>query len=256
MEVYNLAQILKAQISSSGNLERVQICRGGQITDLPCHNLVFAAGVWTPQLFDELFPNSNVTFCPTTNSGNWMIVKSPEQPLVKSTGQVILDDIVGHQLEFVGRDDGNIWINGLDNTKTCLGIVKGSQEPDKDAILRYLEYAKRFLVSSGKSEGAELRVIAKGRTYRPTIGRTLPIVARVEPERLCSTTAPDDKGSGYGVYASQGDVFICSGHGKYGITLGIGSGRLMSHMIIGEPTDIDVSSLGLPSSGVEDIVFQ
>jgi glycine/D-amino acid oxidase-like deaminating enzyme len=164
-----------------------------------------------------------------------------------------LDDLVGHQLEFVGRDDGNIWITGLDNTKACLENVKGSLEPDYDAELRYLTYAKRFLV---KSESAELRVIAKGRTYRPTIGRTLPIVVRVEPRRLCSTTAPNDKGTGFGVYAGQGGVFISSGHGKYSITLGLGSGRLMSQIIIGEPTDIDVSSLGLPSSGVNEIVFQ
>ena len=108
------------------------------ILDIPCYNLAFAAGVWTPQLFDKLFPNSNVTFCPTTDSGNWMIFTSPEQPLFKNTGQVILDDFVGHQLEFVGRADGSIWINGLDITKACLGNVKGSQEPEKNAILRYV----------------------------------------------------------------------------------------------------------------------
>lgn len=58
------------------------------------------------------------------------------------------------------------------------------------------------------------------------------------------------------MYASQGAYSYVLDMGKYGITLGIGSGRLMSQIIIGEPTDLDVSSLGLPSSGVEEIVFQ
>ena len=74
------------KFSSSGNMECVQLYRGGQITDIPCRNLVFAAGAWTPRLFAELFPNSDVASHPTTNSANWIIVKSLDEPSVQNIG--------------------------------------------------------------------------------------------------------------------------------------------------------------------------
>ena len=115
-------------------LNYVQLCRGGQITQLPCQNLVFAAGAWTPGLFRSLFPHSSVKFADTVNSGNWIIVKNPFKLSAHSIGQIILDDVVGHQLEFVGRDDGTIWISGLNNTKTPLVDVGDVVEPDRPAI--------------------------------------------------------------------------------------------------------------------------
>ena len=153
---------------------------------------------------------------------------------------------MGHQLEFVGRNDGNVWINGIENTETCLGDVKGCELPDEEAIPRLLDYARRFLVSSQKSKNAELSVIAKGRTHRPMIDRELPIVTRVDLSRLCSSKALIGKERLYDVCDAQGGVFVCSRHSKYGITLGLGSGKLSRQIITGEPADIDVSKLRLP----------
>ena len=246
VEIYNHTEILRAHTSPSGILERVQLSRRGKLQEISCHNLVLATGAWTPRLYRKLFPSSDTKFCPTTNSGNWVVVKSPAKALIHNRCEVIFDEFVGHQLEFVGRSDGTIWICGLNNTVKCLGDVKGSDIPDKDAISRLLEYARRFLLASEMENCDSLDVIATGRTYRPTIDRELPIIARVDPRKLCPVKQSDGNDPVAGMHGPAGGVFVCSGHGRYGITFAMGSGRLMSQMIMDDPTDFDVLKLGLP----------
>ena len=246
VEVYNQIEILRADTSPSGILERVQFARRGKVQEISCDNLVLAAGAWTPRLYKKLFPSSDANFCPETNSGNWLVVKSPAKPLIHNRCEVIFDDYVEHQLEFVGRNDGTIWISGLNNAVKCLKEVKGSDTPDEDAISRLLGYARRFLHASETEKGDDLDVIATGRTYRPTIDRELPIIARVDPKILCPVKQSDGNGRVADTDGPVGCVFVCSGHGRYGITLAMGSGRLMSQIIMGDPTDLDVSKLGLP----------
>ena len=78
------------------------------------------------------------------------------------------------------------------------------------------------------------------------IDRELSIVTRVDLSRLCSSKTLIDKERLYDVCDAKGVVFVCSGHGRYGTTLGLSSGKLRSQIITGEPADIDVSKLGLP----------
>ena len=75
-------------------------------------------------------------------------MKSPAKPLIQNRCEVIFDEVVGHRLEFVGRNDGTIWIDGLNNMVKCLGEVKGSDISDEDAILRMIECVRRFLLAS------------------------------------------------------------------------------------------------------------
>ena len=246
VEIYNQTEILRADTSPSGILQRVQLSRRGKVDEIPCDNLVLAAGAWTPRLYKKLFPSSDANFWPTTNSGNWLVVKSPVKPLIQNRCEVIFDDLVEHQLEFVGRNDGTIWISGLDNRVKCLGDVKGREIPDEDAISRLLEYARRFLLASETEKADDLDVVATGRTYRPTIDRELPIITRIDPRKICPVKQSDSNDAVAVMDGPAGGVFVCSGHGRYGITLAMGSGMLMSQTIMGDPTDFDVSKLGLP----------
>ena len=246
VEIYNQTEILRADTSPSGILEWVQLSRRGKVLEISCDNLVLAAGAWTPRLYKKLFPSSDADFCPKTNSGNWLVVKSPAKPLIHNRCEIIFDDYVEHQLEFVGRNDGTIWISGLDNRVKRLGDVKGSEVPDEDAFSMLSGYARRFLLASEMEEGDDPDVLATGRTYRPTIDRELPIIAHVDPRKLCPVNQTDGNCPVGDLDGPPGGVFVCSGHGRYGITLAMGSGRLMSQMIMGDATDFDVSKLGLP----------
>ena len=250
------------RIETDSSLYRVELCECGRVRSVlvksargndeyKCDDLIFATGTRTPQLVRELFPGFGRDFRETTNSGNWIVVKSACAPEEQMRAEVILDDVVNHQLEFVGRQDQTtnhfvIWVCGLNNEETKLSSVDDQAEPDEDAINRLQEYARQFLRNgvSVQQDGPE--VLEKGRTYRPTIDRDLPILTAVSCADLCESQVPKERPyDGQGQCAKSG-VWICTGHGKYGITLGLGSGKLMSQMIFGEKPDLDVSALGFP----------
>jgi glycine/D-amino acid oxidase-like deaminating enzyme len=148
----------------------------------------------------------------------------------------------------VGRKDyttGNfvIWLNGLNNEETKNGKVGERVKPEKEAIDRLFKYATRFL----SYEGLGPELLDQGRNYRPKMDRDLPIVTSVSfadlygPELLKDHGISEQKGGG-----SSG-VWVCFGHGMYGVALGMGSGKLMSQMIVGDEPDFDVAVLDFPS---------
>jgi glycine/D-amino acid oxidase-like deaminating enzyme len=217
-----------------------------------CNDLVFATGTQTPRLVHELFPRFSHDFHETNNSGDWIIVKSTPTFQDQTCAEVILDDVVHHQLEFVGRKDhatGDfvIWVCGLNNEGGKPGRIDDQAEPDKAAINLLRKYAGRFLWNGEPAQEDGLEVLEKGRTYRPTIGRELPILTSVSRGDLCGSRISKEQSlSGQGDCAKSG-IWVCTGHGKYGITLGLGSGKLMSQLILGETPDLDVSALGFPA---------
>jgi glycine/D-amino acid oxidase-like deaminating enzyme len=216
-----------------------------------CDDLIFATGARTPQLVRELFPDFGRDFHETTNSGNWIIVKSACTPKEQMRSEVILDDVVNHQLEFVGRQDQTtnrfvIWICGLNNEETKLSSVDDQAEPDEDAIKRLREYARQFLYNGVSVEQGGPEVLEKGRTYRPTIDRELPILTYLSCADLRRSQDSKEQSCDGQRHCAKSGVWICTGHGKYGITMGLGSGKLMSQMILGEKPDLDVSALGFP----------
>jgi len=217
-----------------------------------CDDLVFAAGTRTPQLVRDLFPGFSRNFHETDNSGNWIIVKSTTTFPNQTRAEVILDDVVNHQLEFVGREDqatGDfvIWVCGLNNEGSKLGKIDDEAEPDEDAISLLRKYAHQFLWNGECAQEDSLEVLEKGRTHRPTIDRELPILASLTRGDLCGPRISKQQSLyGQGDYAKSG-VWVCTGHGRYGITLGLGSGKLMSQLILGEKPDLDVAALGFPA---------
>lgn len=217
-----------------------------------CNDLVFAAGTQTPQLVHELFPGFSRDFHETNNSGNWIIVKSTATFQDQTRAEVILDDVVNHQLEFVGREDqatGNfvIWVCGLNNESSKPGRIDDQAEPDEDAINLLHKYAGQFLWNGESAQENGMEILEKGRTYRPTINRELPILTSISRGDLCGSRISKEQSlSGQGDCAKSG-VWVCTGHGRYGITLGLGSGKLMSQLILGETPDLDVAALGFPA---------
>lgn len=82
--------------------------------------------------------------------------------------------------------------------------------------------------------------------YRPVTRRGSPILARIEDERL----------GGFGTRGSgDGGVFVAAGHGPWGITNLLGTGKVMSEMIEGKEMSADVSRLGLWTAGKAERVL-
>ena len=66
-------------------------------------------------------------------------------------------------------------------------------------------------------------------------------MARVEPDKLSHH-------SGLHAEGRRGNVVLCWGHGSWGLTLGPGTGKLMSQLILGEPTGLDLSPFWIPET--------
>jgi glycine/D-amino acid oxidase-like deaminating enzyme len=253
VKILTSCTIRSVDFADQGILRSVHIKSPAGLEVIPCQDLVFAAGAKTPQIFRGLFPSSDIDFTETVNSGNWIVVKSPVPSTDFSYAEVILDRLVADdQLEFVGRRDIDqeedvVWVCGINDQRTPLGHVGENVQPDEEAISRLIDHANRYLASPTGVSREKLQPLAKGRTYRPTIARDLPIIASVPSSKLLlGGSKPATAGSTLPRQMPSAQIHICTGHGRHGLTLGIGSGKLMSQMVLGKTPDFDMSNLGLP----------
>ena len=88
-------------------------------------------------------------------------------------------------------------------------------------------------------EDEAVDMISAGRCYRPVVEMRRPIIAQLSLERLIS---PQKVPSNI-----KGAFYINTGHGSHGITLGLGSGKVMSDLIYGRKPAANISGLGLAS---------
>jgi hypothetical protein len=89
IQVRTNSRISGVKLSDEGVLQFVSIFSAQCSETLPCDDLVLGAGPWSPRLFKELFPSANLDFHETTNSGNWVVVKSPASLSAESFCKVI-----------------------------------------------------------------------------------------------------------------------------------------------------------------------
>lgn len=237
MEFYNLSRLVKLDLSSDGVIESAYILRNGTTVKLRCQEVVLATGPWTPTLFKTLFPKSNYHFEPSTSSSNWVVINDPTASGSDAVAQVFFNDGAGNSVEFVSRGDGKIWLSGLNDISTPITDVDDDAPPDSDAVSRLQSLACRFVVNSKSASST-------GRTYRPTMSRKTPIISSVPLDKLCgdsihrsSATVAGNPNSG---------VYLLYGHDRHGLLHGMGSGALMSQLILGVPTDLNMDNFGIP----------
>ena len=197
-----------------------------------CDKLVIAAGPWSPGLFAKLFPHSTVKIDPVISAGEWFVFQNPESCLEdeESIAAIYLDDIVGEKLEYAGRNDGTIWTTGVKGGRGEVPGVGEEPEPDAGNLFKLKAYAERFL----KTKDA-LQVVSQGRSYRPATRSGLPVIAEIPACKLSSRIMSPHCRHG------RTSVYVNSGHGSYGVTLGMGSGKVMSQIILNQRPDVNVS---------------
>lgn len=100
------------------------------------------------------------------------------------------------------------------------------------------DHAQRWLDSKcrcTKRHAEGIRLVSKGRAFKPATKSGLPIISKVAPSDLTNTPS----NAAHALEFSSG-VFVCWDHGSYGLTLGMGTGRLMAQLMCGEKPDLDL----------------
>ena len=133
--------------------------------------------------------------------------------------------------EIFSRIGGEIYVAGLNDASLALPYLATESKIDEASMETLKKTAKRLL--GGKED---LEVVRTGLCFRPVTTRGTPILGRIPDESLGKMTARG---------GTEGGVWVASGHGPWGISLSLGSGKVMAEMIQGRPTSVSVKGLGL-----------
>lgn len=216
--------------SKDGKLTGVVIRQAdGSDEDVPCTRLLIAAGAWTSKVFAELFPDSSLRIPVSQLAGHSLVVRSPRWTAEhESSGchAVFASTSDSWSPEIFSRVGEEIYIAGLNSSTIPLSDLPTDAKTDSAAVAEVRRVTEQMI-------GADFEVMREGLCFRPVTNSGNPILARV----------PDDK-LGRRVKTSGG-VFVCAGHGPWGISLGLGTGKVVSEMLLGEKPSCDVSRLGL-----------
>lgn len=218
-------------------------------TDLPCTHLLIAAGAWSPRVFADLFPDSSTRLPISSLAGHSLVFRSPKGSRQgdgrqkREDGAEALSYSVygtatdGWSPELYSRLDGSIYIAGINSATEPLPPLPSDAVIDADKISRLKETATRMVSFGQEGDESDLEVVREGHCFRPLSDTGVPVLARIADAEL-----------GPGVRTrpgAEGGVYVAAGHGPWGISLSLGTGKVMAEMMQGRPLSADVSGLGL-----------
>jgi len=190
----------------------------------------------------------------TASAGNHFRVRTPNwepEDDEKGSEQVFFQSYVpGRQgLDITSFPGGELYVGGWGATPEELPELAEDVHAQPDEIASMKEVAKGYLMVP---EDEDLKIFAEGRCYRPLAMFRHPIVTKVDWELLSmddssqdtprlSTQEDGDQDDRYG----PGGLFLNTAHVDDGVTLSLGSGKVMSELLLGLPLSVDISGLGL-----------
>ncbi|KAL2836702.1 hypothetical protein BJX68DRAFT_273400 [Aspergillus pseudodeflectus] len=188
-------------------------------------------------------------------AGNQVLVRNPKWKHTDDDDgvtQVFFDNILpdGTHLNVTSFLGGYLYLGGWGAVPQGLPDEPGNMEPQHEEVEAMLNVARRVLILG--SADAKVEVVSIGRCYRPCGASDRPIIARVPwgllgneekgPARqrnLCDigVEGGDENHpiavSDRSISTVLGGLYINTGHGSDGFTLGRGSGKLMGELLAG-----------------------
>jgi glycine/D-amino acid oxidase-like deaminating enzyme len=215
---------------------------------IPCTSLLLAAGPWTGRVYKMLFPKSEVEL-PITNLAGWSVVFRDPTPVLASTschsafttssGENFCPEVFSRIQPVTSEDCDSgreIYLAGLNSSEIPLPNLAAEVEtpelydPHIESLLRA---ARRiFALSPVKSEenatneNGSLEVLRTGLCHRPVTPNGLPLLMRLDPWHSLVGNASD-------AGMKDGGLYVCAGHGPWGIALSLGSGKVCADLIMG-----------------------
>jgi len=204
-------------------------------TDIPCTRILIAAGAWSPHVFSTLFPGAKRKLPISSLAGHSLVVRSPRwtKELEKKGSHAIFTTDEGYSPEIFSRSGEEIYIAGLNDPSLPLPSLATESKADETTVKTLQKTAKRLLWAH--EEVDDLEIVRIGLCFRPVTKRGAPILARI----------PDKDLGGIGTRVGEGGIWLAAGHGPWGITNSLGTGKVMAEMIQGKPTSADLSGLDM-----------
>ena len=197
----------------------------------------------------------------TASAGNHFRVRTPnwESKYLndgKGSEQVFLqNDIPGGQgLDITSFSGGDLYVGGWGAIPEELPEFAESVKAQPTEIQNMVTLAKQYLQVDQEKE---LEIFDVGRCYRPLAMPNHPIITKVDWNLLAIS-----KSEARGVFFQNspefrserlsrccsltvGGLFLNTAHFSDGVTLSLGSGKVMSELLLGVKPSIDLSGLGL-----------
>ncbi|KAF2766377.1 putative oxidoreductase [Teratosphaeria nubilosa] len=228
--------------SETGNLGNILIRHdNSEEYTIPCTRLVVAAGAWSAQVYFQLFPSSSLKLGISQLAGHSVVVRSPrwKQEMEDKDGchAIFTSMHSGFSPEVFSRIGEEIYIAGLNDPALPLPETPGDAHIDQQSIVQLTAIAHKLLGPDAADEmPSDIEVVREGLCFRPVTRRGVPILAQVPDESLGDGLRTKER--------PYGGVFVAAGHGPWGISLSLGSGKVMQEMAEGVNMSADVSGLG------------
>ncbi|KAL4860968.1 FAD dependent oxidoreductase [Aspergillus spectabilis] len=244
---------------------------------LSCNALIIASGPWTPRVLSTLFPHSplklRMNMSSTRSAGNHLLIRNPHWKHGNDTHgvtQVFFNNVLPNatRLDVTSFLGGYLYLGGWGAVPQELPGEADEIEPQPEEIEAMVKVARRVLCLGTQGE---MEVVSAGRCYRPLAEPDRPVITRVPwgllgeeraRKRVCGgCTAFAEGGGGGGEHQISvsdrpvspviGGLYINTAHNSDGVTLGPGSGKLMSELLLGRETSVPAGDFGLQSERLE-----
>ncbi|KAK8851604.1 FAD dependent oxidoreductase superfamily [Apiospora arundinis] len=211
-------------------------------TDIPCTRIIITSGAWSPQVFRTLFPTSSYKVPITSLAGHSLVVKSPKWTKQDEESHgchaIFMTSQPGYSPEIFSRLGGQIYLAGLNSATEPLPELATDSKGNlsKPAIQKLRDTAREILAREGAADDG-FEVTREGLCFRPVTEDGLPIICRIPDEQLGASvrTRP----------GAEGGVYLAAGHGPWGISMSLGTGKVLAELVQGRELSADISSLGL-----------
>lgn len=238
VKVYQPARVVSVAKDSRGELAGVRIEKEGEEVDVPCSRVVITAGPWTPKVFQELFPHAHVKIPISPLAGHSLLLRSPRWTAAmedKGCHAVFATDTIGYSPELFSRLGEELYIAGLNSMTIPLTDESKLPEANPEDIETLKRTATRMLALPGAEN--DLQILREGLCFRPVTSSGRPIISRI----------PDNKlGDGMATRADfEGGVYVAAGHGAWGISQSLGTGKVLTEMMDGLPMSANIKALSL-----------
>lgn len=239
VHLHQPARVISIAKDMRDELASVRIAEdSGDEIDIPCTRLILTAGAWTSRVFSDLFPDSKTRIPVSQYAGHSLVVRSPRWTAEHEKAgchAVFATDSSGYSPEIFSRIGGEIYVAGVNDASLALPDRAVDAKADPKAIETLKEISRRILGLS-PSEKDDLEIVREGLCFRPVTSRGPPLVTRISDKHLGGMKIRG---------GADGGVFLSAGHGPWGISQSLGTGKVMSEMIEGQELSAKVNGLAL-----------